>query len=70
MYNPHLDLKLPDVGKHYVRKKDNSIVKVVDMFREGRSMYVVEYYDMATDFNYFISAQQFVENYQPVTGVW
>lgn len=70
MYNHHLDLKLPDVGKHYVRKQDNTIVKVVDMFREDIGMYIVEYYDSETDFNYFISAHQFVDQYQPVTGMW
>ena len=70
MYVQHLDLKLPDVGKHYVRKEDNIIVKVVDMFREGNSLFIVEYYDVTTDFNYYVSAHQFVDQYQPVTGMW
>ena len=76
MYVRHLDLKLPDVGKHYVRKGDNRIVKVVDMFLEGGLYNIVEYYDVATDcsmvsnFNYYISAIQFVDQYQPVTGMW
>lgn len=70
MYVRHLDVKLPDVGKHYVRKGDNRIVKVVDMFLEGGHFSIVEYYDVATDFNYYISAIQFVDQYQPVTGMW
>lgn len=70
MYVQHLDLKLPDVGKHYVRKQDNTIVKVVDMFQEGIGMYIVEYYDPKNDFNYYISTYQFVDQYQPVTGTW
>ena len=70
MYVQHLDLKLPDVGKHYVQKGNNRIVKVVDMFIEGSNLAIVEYYDVATDFNYYISAIQFVDQYQPVTGMW
>ena len=70
MYVQHLNLKLPDVGKHYVRKGNNRIVKVVDMFLEGGHLAIVEYYDVATDFNYYISAIQFVDQYQPVTGMW
>lgn len=70
MYVQHLDVKLPDVGKHYVRKEDNRIVKVVDMFLEGGHLAIVEYYDVATDFKYHISAIQFVDQYQPVTGMW
>ena len=70
MYVQHLDVKLPDVGKHYVRKGDNSIVKVVDMFLEGGLYNIVEYYDIATDYNYYIPAFQFVKQYQPVTGMW
>ena len=70
MYVQHLDLKLPDVGKHYIQKGDNRIVKVVDMFLEGGYYSMVEYYDVATDYNYYISAFQFVDQYQPVTGMW
>ena len=46
MHMQQLNLKLPDVGKHYVRK------------------------DVATDFIFYISAIQFVDQYQPVTGMW
>ena len=70
MYVQHIDLKLPDVGKHYIRKGTNRIVKVVDMFLEGGHFAIVECYDVATDFNYYISAIQFVDQYQPVTGMW
>ena len=70
MYVQHLNLKLPDVGKHYVQKETNSIVKVVDMFLEGGHYGIVEYYDVATDYNYYIPAIQFVDQYQPVTGMW
>ena len=70
MYVQQLNLKLPDVGKHYVQKRSNSIVKVVDMFLEGGFYNMVEYYDIATDFKYHISAIQFVDQYQPVTGMW
>lgn len=70
MYVQHLDVKLPDVGKHYVQKGNNRIVKVVDMFIEGSNLAIVKYYDVSTDFNYYISAIQFVDQYQPVTGMW
>ena len=70
MHVQHLNLKLPDVGKHYVRKGDNRIVKVVDMFIEGSHFSIVEYRDVATDFIFYISAIQFVDQYQPVTGMW
>ena len=70
MYVQHIDLKLPDVGKHYIRKGNNRIVKVVDMFLEGYHFAIVEYYDVATDLNYYIPAIQFVDQYQPVTGMW
>ena len=70
MYVQRLDLKLPDVGKHYVQKGTNRIVKVVDMFLEGGHYCIVEYYDVATDFKYYISPVQFVNQYQPVTGMW
>ena len=70
MHVQHLNLKLPDVGKHYVRKGDNSIVKVVDMFIEGSNYSIVEYRDVATDFIFYVSAYQFVKQYQPVTGMW
>ena len=69
MHVQHLNLKLPDVGKHYVRKGDNRIVKVVDMFIEGSHFSIVEYRDVATDFIFYISAIQFVDQYQPVTGM-
>ena len=69
MHVQQLNLKLPDVGKHYVRKGDNSIVKVVDMFLDG-GYSIVEYYDVATDFIFYISAFHFVDQYQPVTGMW
>ena len=70
MYVQHLDVKFPDVGKHYVQKGNNRIVKVVGMFLEGGNLAIVEYYDVATDFKYYISAIQFVDQYQPVTGMW
>mgnify|MGYP001076448949 CR=1 FL=1 len=66
----HLNLNLPDVGKHYVRKGDNRIVKVIDMFIEGSNYGIVEYRDVATDFIFYVSAIQFVDQYQPVTGMW
>ena len=70
MYVQQLDVKLPDVGKHYVQKGTNRIVKVVDMFLEGGFYNMVEYYDIATDYIYYIPASQFVNQYQPVTGMW
>ena len=70
MYVHQLDVKLPDVGKHYVQKGTNRIVKVVDMFLEGTIYGIVEYYDVATYFTYYSSAIQFVDQYQPVTGMW
>ena len=70
MHVQQLNLKLPDVGKHYVQKETNRIVKVVDMFLEGSHFSIVEYCDVATDFIFYISAIQFVDQYQPVTGMW
>ena len=70
MHVQQLNLKLPDVGKHYVQKETNRIVKVVDMFLEGNHFSIVEYRDVATDFIFYISAIQFVDQYQPVTGMW
>lgn len=70
MHVQQLNLKLPDVGKHYVQKETNRIVKVVDMFLEGSHFSIVEYRDVATDFIFYISAIQFVDQYQPVTGMW
>ena len=70
MYVQRLDLKLPDVGKHYVQKGTNRIVKVVDMFTGGYHLGMVEYYDVSTDFKYYIPTIQFVNQYQPETGMW
>lgn len=70
MHVQQLNLKLPDVGKHYVQKETNRIVKVVDMFLEGNYYSIVEYCDVATGFIFYISAFQFVDQYQPVTGMW